>query len=192
MSISLQKGGNVSLTKSEPGLEKVNVGLGWNARTTSGADFDLDTSVFLLTSSGKVRSDKDFIFFNNLKSPEGSVEHMGDNRTGFGEGDDEVIYIDLIKVPADIIRLVFAVSIYEAESRRQNFGMVSSAFIRISNNTTRREIARYDLSEEASVDSAMIFGEVYRHNGEWKFKAVGQGYVEGFPALVKSFGLDVQ
>ncbi len=192
MSVSLQKGGNISLTKSEPGLEKIIVGLGWDARTTSGADFDLDASVFMLTAAGKVRSDKDFIFFNNLKSADGSVEHMGDNRTGAGEGDDEVIRVDLTKVPADITRLVFTVSIYEAETRRQNFGMIASAFIRVLNNATRNEITRYDLSEEASTDTAMIFGEVYRHNNEWKFKAIGQGYVEGFPALVRNFGLDLQ
>lgn len=192
MSVSLQKGGNISLTKSEPGLEKIIVGLGWDARTTSGSDFDLDASVFMLTAAGKVRSEKDFIFFNNLKSTDGSVEHLGDNRTGAGEGDDEVIRIDLMKVPADITRLVFAVSIYDAENRLQNFGMVSSAFIRVLNNATRKEIARFDLSEEASIDTAMIFGEVYRHNTEWKFKAIGQGYVEGFTALVRNFGLDIQ
>ncbi len=191
MSVSLTKGGNVSLTKSEPGLEKIIVGLGWDARTTSGADFDLDASVFMLTDAGKVRSDKDFIFFNNLKSEDGSVEHMGDSRTGEGEGDDEVIRVDLTKVSADIAKLVFTVSIYEAETRQQNFGMISSASIRVLNNANRNEITRYDLSEDASTDTSMIFGEVYRHNNEWKFKAVGQGYVEGFTALVKNYGLDV-
>ena len=138
MSVSLQKGGNVSLTKSEPGLEKIIVGLGWDARTTSGADFDLDASVFMLTDAGKVRSDKDFIFFNNLKSEDGSVEHMGDSRTGEGEGDDEVIRVDLTKISTDIAKLVFTVSIYEAETRQQNFGMISSAFIRVLNNATRK------------------------------------------------------
>ncbi len=191
MSVSLTKGGNVSLTKSEPGLEKIIVGLGWDARTTSGADFDLDASVFMLTDAGKVRSDKDFIFFNNLKSEDGSVEHMGDSRTGEGEGDDEVIRVDLTKVSTDIAKLVFTVSIYEAETRQQNFGMISSASIRVLNNANRNEITRYDLSEDASTDTSMIFGEVYRHNNEWKFKAVGQGYVEGFTALVKNYGLDV-
>jgi tellurium resistance protein TerD len=191
MGVSLQKGGNVSLTKAEPGLEKIIVGLGWNARATTGDGFDLDASIFLLNESGKVRSDSDFIFFNNKKSVDGSVEHLGDNRTGAGEGDDEVIRVDLARVPADVQKIVFTVSIYEAETRRQNFGMISSAFIRVLNNATRNEITKYDLSEDASVETSMIFGEVYRHNDEWKFRAVGQGFAGGFPALVASYGVNV-
>ena len=191
MGISLQKGGNISLTKAEPGLEKIIVGLGWDARSTDGAAFDLDASVFMVTAAGKVRSDYDFIFYNNRVSQDGSVEHLGDNLTGVGEGDDEVVRIDLTKIPAEITRLVFAVSIYEAEARRQNFGMVASAFIRILNNATRGEISRYDLSEDASLETSMIFGEVYRHNTEWKFKAVGQGFKGGFAELIRTFGVNV-
>lgn len=191
MGVSLQKGGNVSLTKAEPGLEKIIVGLGWNARATTGDGFDLDASIFMLNESGRVRSDNDFIFFNNKKSTDGSVEHLGDNRTGAGEGDDEVIRVDIMKVPADVQKIVFAVSIYEAETRRQNFGMISSAFIRVLNNATRNEITKYDLSEDASVETAMIFGELYRHNDEWKFRAVGQGFSGGFAALVASYGVNI-
>lgn len=191
MPISLQKGGNISLTKTEPGLEKVIVGLGWDARMTDGSPFDLDASIFLVTASGKVRSDYDFIFYNNRKSQDGSVEHLGDNVTGAGEGDDEVIRIDLVNVPQEITRLIFAVSIYEAEARKQNFGMVSSAYMRVLNNATRSEISRYDLSEDASLETSMIIGEVYRHNVEWKFKAVGQGFRGGFPELIRSFGVNV-
>lgn len=191
MPISLQKGGNISLTKTEPGLEKVIVGLGWDARMTDGSAFDLDASIFLLTASGKVRSDYDFIFYNNRKSQDGSVEHLGDNTSGVGEGDDEVIRIDLVNVPQEITRLVFAVSIYEAEARKQNFGMVSSAYMRVLNNATRSEISRYDLSEDASLETSMIIGEVYRHGSEWKFKAVGQGFRGGFPELIRSFGVNV-
>jgi tellurium resistance protein TerD len=191
MPISLQKGGNISLTKTEPGLEKVIVGLGWDARMTDGSPFDLDASIFLVTASGKVRSDYDFIFYNNRKSQDGSVEHLGDNVTGVGEGDDEVIRIDLVNVPQEITRLIFAVSIYEAEARKQNFGMVSSAYMRVLNNATRSEISRYDLSEDASLETSMIIGEVYRHNTEWKFKAVGQGFRGGFPELIRSFGVNV-
>jgi len=191
MAISLQKGGNISLTKTEPGLEKVIVGLGWDARMTDGSAFDLDASIFLVTASGKVRSDYDFIFYNNRKSQDGSVEHLGDNTTGVGEGDDEVIRVDLANVPQEITRLVFAVSIYEAEARKQNFGMVASAYMRVLNNATRSEISRYDLSEDASLETSMIIGEVYRHNTEWKFKAVGQGFRGGFPELIRSFGVNV-
>lgn len=191
MGVSLQKGGNVSLTKAEPGLEKIIVGLGWNSRTTTGAAFDLDASVFLLNAAGKVRSDSDFVYFNNKTSPEGSVEHLGDNLTGAGEGDDEVVRIDLAKVPADVEKIVFTVSIYEADTRRQNFGMVSQAFIRVLNNATRGEITKYDLSEDASTETSMIFGEVYRHSGEWKFRAVGQGFAGGFTALVGSYGVNI-
>ncbi|MEI6043076.1 MAG: TerD family protein [Chloroflexota bacterium] len=191
MAITLQKGGNVSLSKSAPGLTKIFVGLGWDVRATSGDEFDLDASAFLLTDQGKVRNDNDFIFYNQTISTEGSVEHMGDNRTGAGEGDDEVIKVDLDKVPREITKLLFTVSIYEAEKRHQNFGMVSSAVIRVVSEADGVEIARYDLSEDASTETAMIFGEVYRYNNEWKFRAVGQGFNGGFAALVKNFGVNV-
>jgi tellurium resistance protein TerD len=187
MTISLQKGGNISLTKTEPGLDKIYVGLGWDARATSGAAFDLDASIFLLTSNGTMRSDNDFIFYNNRVAQDGSVEHLGDNTTGIGDGDDEIIKVDLSKISPDVSRLVFAVSIYDAEGRKQNFGMVSSAYIRILNASTNNEISRYDLSEDSSLDTAMIFGEVYRHNNEWKFKAIGQGYLGGLQGLLNSF-----
>lgn len=191
MGISLSKGGNVSLEKSEPGLKKVLVGLGWDARGTDGADFDLDASVFMLAATGKVRSDHDFVFYNNLTSPDGSVVHSGDNRTGAGEGDDEAVRIDLTRVPGDVQKMVFCVTIHDAEARRQNFGMIGSAFIRIVNDENTREIVRYDLSEDASIETAMIFGEIYRHNNEWKFRAVGQGYKGGLAAMARQFGVDV-
>ena len=191
MGISLSKGGNVSLEKSEPGLKKVLVGLGWDARGTDGADFDLDASVFMLAATGKVRSDHDFVFYNNLTSPDGSVVHSGDNRTGAGEGDDEAVRIDLTRVPGDVQKMVFCVTIHDAEARRQNFGMIGSAFIRIVNDENTREIVRYDLSEDASIETAMIFGEIYRHNNEWKFRAVGQGYKGGLAAIARQFGVDV-
>jgi tellurium resistance protein TerD len=192
MAISLQKGGNVSLTKTSPNLKSVLIGLGWDARATSGADFDLDASVFMLAAGGKVRSDADFIFYNQLRSSCGSVEHTGDNRTGDGDGDDEAIKVILDKLPASIERLVIAVTIHDAEARRQNFGMVSSAYIRLVDLDNDTEIVRFDLSEDASVETAMIFGEMYRHNSEWKFRAVGQGYAGGLHALATAHGIDVQ
>ena len=191
MSVSLSKGGNVSLSKEEPGIESITVGLGWDARSTDGSDFDLDASCFMLNASGKVRSDSDFIFYNNLKSNCGSVVHTGDNRTGEGDGDDEAINVELSQVPADVAKLAFTVTIHEADQRRQNFGMVSNAFIRIVNKKTGREVARFDLSEDASTNTAMIFGEVYRHNNEWKFRAVGQGYDGGLGPLARNFGVNV-
>ena len=190
MAVNLQKGGNVSLTKSEPGLKKINVGLGWDLRATDGADFDLDASAFLLNEAGKVRGDQDFIFYNNAKSSDGAVEHLGDNRTGEGEGDDEVVAVNLEGVPGDVQKVVVAVTIHEAESRRQNFGMVQSAFIRVVNADNNNEIARYDLSEDASTEAAMVFGEVYRHNNEWKFRAVGQGFNGGLGPLASSYGVN--
>ena len=191
MSVSLSKGGNVSLSKEEPGLSKVLIGLGWDARASDGAEFDLDASAFLLGESGRVRSDADFIFYNNLKAADGSVEHTGDNRTGEGEGDDESLLIDLPRVPAAITKVAIAVTIHEGEGRRQSFGMVSNAFIRVVNDATGREIARYDLTEDASTETAMVFGEVYRHNGEWKFRAVGQGYKGGLAPLARNYGVNV-
>jgi tellurium resistance protein TerD len=191
MALSLQKGGNLSLSKEDPGLSKILVGLGWDPRTTDGAEFDLDASAFLLDASGKVRGEQDFIFYNQLKSPDGSVEHTGDNRDGEGDGDDEALKIDLERVPADVQKIVIAVTIHDAEQRRQNFGQVMNSFIRIQNDITGNEIVRYDLAEDASTETAMIFGEVYRHNGEWKFRAVGQGYAGGLRAMCQQFGLNI-
>jgi len=190
MAISLQKGGNVNLSKEAPNLKKIVIGLGWDPRVTDGADFDLDGSAFLLKADGKVRADADFIFYNNLKSTDGSVVHSGDNLTGGGDGDDERLTIDLERVPADIERITIGVTIHEAESRRQNFGMVPKAFIRCLNADGEREIARYDLSEDGSTETAMVFGEVYRNNGEWKFKAIGQGFKGGLGPLARSFGVN--
>lgn len=191
MALSLSKGGNISLSKADPNLTRILLGLGWDARSTSGDEFDLDASAFMLGDSGKVRSDSDFIFYNQLRSADGSVEHTGDNRTGDGDGDDEALKINLSKVPADIQRVIFPVTIHDALARRQNFGMVKNAFIRVVNDDTGVEITRYDLSEDASTETAMIFGEVYRHNGEWKFRAVGQGYAGGLHALAKDHGVNI-
>lgn len=191
MAISLQKGGNVSLTKTDPGLVNALVGLGWDARSTDGADFDLDASVFLVGESGKVLSDGHFVFYNQKTSPDGAVVHSGDNKTGAGEGDDETISVNLPGVDAQIQRIVVAVTIHEAESRKQNFGMVRNAFMRVLNKDSNTELARFDLSEDYSTETAMIFGEVYRHGAEWKFKAVGQGFAGGLQALASDHGVNV-
>lgn len=191
MSVSLTKGGNVSLTKEAPGLTDILVGLGWDERTTSGGEFDLDASALLVKADGKVISDSHFIFFNNLKSPEGSVEHTGDNLTGEGEGDDESIKVNLTSVPQEAERIVFTVTIHDAEARQQNFGMTRNAFIRVVNSAGGAEITRYDLTEDASTDTAMIFGEMYRHGAEWKFRAVGQGYANGLRGIAMDFGVNV-
>jgi len=191
MAVSLSKGGNVSLSKEAPGLTAINVGLGWDPRVTDGSAFDLDASAFLLNDGGKVRADTDFIFYNNLKSTDGSVEHLGDNTTGVGEGDDEVVSIDLSKVPADVNKIAFTVTIHEPEARKQNFGQVANAFIRVVNKADNKEIARYDLSEDYSTETALIFGEIYRHGAEWKFKAVGQGFAGGLGPLAKNFGVNI-
>jgi len=180
MALSLQKGGNLSLTKEAPGLSKILVGLGWDPRATDGAEFDLDASAFLLGANGKVRSDADFIFYNQLKSSDGSIEHTGDNRTGEGEGDDELLKVDLDRVPADVEKIVFTVTIHDADARKQNFGQVANAFIRIVN----------EQSEDASTETAMIFAELYRNSGEWKFRAIGQGFAGGLKALANSYGLN--
>jgi tellurium resistance protein TerD len=191
MAVSLTKGGNISLTKTEPGLKEIMVGLGWDPRASEGDEFDLDASVFLLKADGKVRSDADFIFYNNLVSSDGSVRHTGDNRSGAGEGDDESIEVNLMRVPADVAKLVFTVTIENADARHQNFGMVGSAFIRIVNDERGSEIARYDLVEEASTAAAMVFGEVYRYNDEWKFRAIGQTYKGGLGEMARMFGVNV-
>jgi tellurium resistance protein TerD len=191
MAISLQKGGNVNLSKEAPGLSKMVVGLGWDTRSTDGAAFDLDGAVFLLNTTGKVRSDADFVFYNNLKSVDGSVNHSGDNRTGAGDGDDESVTIDLARVPADVDKIAVCVTIHEADQRRQNFGQVSKAFIRCVNANGNSEIARYDLSEDGSTEAAMIFGEVYRAGADWKFRAIGQGFKGGLGPLAKNYGVNV-
>ncbi|KTE40076.1 MULTISPECIES: TerD family protein [unclassified Sphingopyxis] len=190
MAISLSKGGNVSLSKESPGLDEVMVGLGWDVRATDGQDFDLDASAFLLKGDGKVRSDGDFCFYNN-KDIGGAVVHQGDNRTGEGDGDDEQIKIVLSKVPADVEKVAVAVTIHDGESRGQTFGQVSNAFIRLVDNKTGTEIVRYDLAEDASVETALILGEVYRNAGEWKFRAVGQGFKGGLGPLASNFGVNI-
>lgn len=191
MAVSLSKGGNVSLSKEVPGLTAINVGLGWDARVTDGSPFDLDASAFLCNESGKIRSDADFIFYNNKTSSDGSVVHQGDNQSGAGEGDDETVAIDLSKVPADVQKVAFSVTIHEAEARKQNFGQVGNAYIRVLNKADGKEIARYDLSEDYSTETAMIFGELYRNGGEWKFKAIGQGFAGGLGPLAKNFGVNI-
>ena len=191
MGVSLSKGGNVSLTKQAPGLTAVTVGLGWDLRTTTGADFDLDASALVLDGSGKIVSDQHFVFFNNLRTPDGGVEHTGDNTTGAGEGDDEQIKVDFAALPDAARRVAFAVSIYEADSRGQNFGQVRNAFIRVVNQADNTEMARYDLTEDASTETAMVFGELYRNGAEWKFRAVGQGYASGLAGIATDFGVNV-
>jgi len=191
MAISLTKGGNVNLSKEAPTMTKMVVGLGWDTRATDGAAFDLDAVGFVLGANGKVRADSDFIFFNNKQNAEGSVLHGGDNRTGEGDGDDETIIIDLSKMPANADKVAVCVVIYDAETRRQNFGQVSRAYVRVLNDANQQEVARYDLSEDGSTEAAMIFGEVYRNGSDWKFKAVGQGFKGGLGPLAASYGVNV-
>jgi tellurium resistance protein TerD len=191
VSVSLTKGGNVSLSKIAPAMTAVAVGLGWDVRTTTGADFDLDASALLCGANGKVIDDQHFVFFNNLKSPDGAVEHTGDNLTGAGEGDDETINVNLAALQPTVDRIVFPVSIYDAQGRSQSFGQVMNAFIRIVDRATNAELARYDLSEDASTETAMIFGELYRHSGEWKFRAIGQGYASGLRGIAQDYGVHV-
>lgn len=187
--VNLVKGQKVDLTKGNEGLRQIIVGLGWDVNKYDGDNFDLDSSVFLLDANGKVTSDKDFIFFNNLKHPSGAVVHMGDNLTGAGDGDDEQIIVDLTKIPEHINKIDFAVTIYNADSRMQNFGMVSNSYIRIVNKDTNEEMIRYDLGEDYSTETSMVIGELYRHNGEWKFNAIGAGYAGGLQALCNGYGL---
>ena len=192
MGVSLQKGQKVSLTKGNPGLSKVVVGLGWDVNQfDTGADFDLDAAAFLLADNGKVSAQGDFVFFGNLEHSSGSVRHLGDNLTGAGEGDDEQIKIDLSLVPANITKIAFTVTIYEAEQRRQNFGQVNNAFIRIYNETNGEELLRYDLGEDFSIETAAVFGELYKNGDEWKFNAIGSGYQGGLAALCANFGVEV-
>lgn len=193
MPISLQKGQKVSITKDNPGLSKVVVGIGWDVNQfDTGVDFDLDTQAFLLKEDGKVSRPEDFIFFGNLNHPSGSVQHKGDNLTGAGEGDDEAIKIDLSLIPANISRITFTVTIYEAEARRQNFGQVNNAFIRIYNEATGEELLRYDLGEDFSIETAAVFGELYKNGNEWKFNAIGSGYQGGLAAICANYGVDVE
>jgi len=189
--VTLSKGGNVSLSKEAPGLTAVTVGLGWDVRTTTGADYDLDASALLCDANGRVLSDQHFVFFNNLASPDRSVEHSGDNLTGGGDGDDEQIKVNLATVAPQVDKVVFPVSIYEAEGRGQSFGQVRNAFIRIVNQADGRELARYDLTEDASTETAMIFGELYRNGAEWKFRAIGQGYASGLAGIASDYGVNV-
>ena len=193
MPVNLQKGQKVSLSKSAPGLTKVVVGLGWDVNQfDTGGDFDLDAAAFLLGDSGKAASSSDFVFYGNLKHSSGGVEHLGDNLTGVGDGDDEQIRIDLSKLPEAVVRVAFTATIYDAEARRQNFGMVNNAFIRIYNEATGEELLRYDLGEDFSIETAVVFGELYRNNGEWKFNAIGSGYQGGLAALCANYGVDVE
>ncbi|MFF3115652.1 TerD family protein [Kitasatospora sp. NPDC057904] len=191
MPVSLSKGGNVSLTKEAPGLSAVSVGLGWDVRTTTGAEFDLDASAIVLNADGKVLSNGHFVFFNNTSTPDGSVVHTGDNRTGEGVGDDESINVDLAALPAEAARITFPVTIYDGVARSQNFGQVRNAYIRVVNAAGGAELARYDLSEDAATETAMIFGELYRNNAEWKFRAVGQGYASGLAGIAQDFGVQI-
>jgi len=191
MAISLKKGGNISLAKADPTLTKVFIGLGWDARSTDGAKFDLDATAFLLDARGKVRGDHDIVFYGQLTNPDESVTHTGDNRTGDGDGDDESIIVDLNKVSNSIEKIVIAVTIHEAEARRQNFGQINNAFIRLVNNDSQFEVTRFDLNEEYSTETALVFGELYRLKGEWKFRAVGQGYSGGLNALCATYGVEV-
>ncbi|MEI3029174.1 MAG: TerD family protein [Ruminococcus sp.] len=192
MAINLQKGQKVDLTKGNPRLSKLIVGLGWDTnKYDGGADFDLDAAAFLLGDNGKVPSDSDFIFYSNLQHSSGAVVHTGDNLTGEGDGDDEVIKVDLSKVPASISKIDFTVTIYDAESRGQNFGQVSNAYIRVVDETTGTELIRYDLGEDFSIETAVVVGEMYRNNGEWKFNAIGSGFSGGLAALCRNFGVNV-
>lgn len=192
MAVSLSKGQKVDLTKGNPGLSKIIVGLGWDTnKYDGGADFDLDAAAFLLATNGKVASDSDFVFYGNLKHSSGGVEHMGDNLTGEGDGDDEQIKVNLAAVPASVDKIGFTVTIYEAESRKQNFGQVSNAYIRIVDETSNAELIRYDLGEDFSVETAVVVGELYRNNGEWKFNAIGSGFQGGLKALCQNYGVNV-
>lgn len=194
MTVSLTKGGNVNLSKSAPTMTLAHIGLGWNPRTTDGVEFDLDASAIMLGADGKALDDKAFIFYNNLTSPDGSVSSTGDNRTGSGEGDDETIKVKLSEVPANCERIVFVASIDQADQRGQNFGQVNGAYIRVYNGEApddKGQEFRYDLGEEASTETALVFGEVYRKDGEWKFKAIGQGYSSGLAGVVTDYGIQI-
>ncbi len=188
MGINLSKGERINLSKEAPALKKVGVGLGWDTNSTdTGVDFDLDASVFLLGANGKIPSEKHFVFYNNLTSPDGGVKHTGDNLTGEGEGDDETLYVELAKVDTAINELVFVVTVHEAEKRRQNFGQVRNAFIRLYDQDTRKEVAKYELDEDFSKETAIEFGKLYKKDGQWRFQAVGQGYNSGLQGFVDKY-----
>ncbi|MDI4644718.1 TerD family protein [Cohnella hashimotonis] len=192
MAISLSKGQKIDLTKTNPGLSKILVGLGWDTnKYDGGKDFDLDASIFCLNEQGKTGSDTDFIFYNNPKNANGSVEHTGDNRTGEGDGDDEKVKVDLAAVPAEVSKIAFCITIHDAVERSQNFGQVSNAFVRIVDEQSGAELIRYDLGEDFSIETAVVVGELYRNAGEWKFSAVGSGYKDGLAGLARDFGLSV-
>ena len=192
MPINLTKGQKVNLSKDNPGLKNILVGLGWDVNAfDSGADFDLDASAFLAGANGKCPTDTDFIFYGNLEHPSGSLKHMGDNLTGEGDGDDEQIEVDLSMVPGNIEKIAFTVTIYDAEKRRQNFGQVSNAYIHIMDTATNTELLRFDLGEDFSIETAVVVGELYKHNGEWKFNAIGSGFQGGLAALCGHYGIDV-
>jgi tellurium resistance protein TerD len=191
MTLTLQKGGNLSLSKTDPSLVNIEVGLGWDARVSDGAPFDLDASVFMVDVNDKCRSDSDFIFYNQLKSTCGSIEHQGDNLTGNGEGDDEQIVVKLLQIPSNVQKAIFVVTIHAADVRRQNFGQVKNAYIRLVNKDTGVEVTRYDLTEDSSTETAMVFGELYRYNSEWKFRAIGQGFAGGLGALARQHGINI-
>ena len=192
MPINLSKGQKVDLTKGNPGLKNIMVGLGWDVNAfDSGADFDLDAAAFMVEDSGKCPTEKEFIFYGNLEHTSGAIKHMGDNLTGEGEGDDEQIEVDLTKIPANVSKVPFTCTIYEAETRRQNFGQVSNAFIRIVDESSGTELIRYDLGEDFSIETAVVVGELYRHNGEWKFNAIGSGFQGGLAALCGHYGIEV-
>jgi tellurium resistance protein TerD len=192
MSINLSKGQRIDLTKTNPGLTRVIIGLGWDTnRYDGGKDFDLDASAFLTDENGKAVNDADFIFYNNLMHPSGSVEHTGDNRTGEGDGDDEQLKINFSKIPSHVHRIAIAVTIHDSDGRSQNFGQVSNAFVRVVNDDTNQEILRYDLGEDFSVETAVVICELYKHGTDWKFNAVGSGFSGGLAALCRNFGLEV-
>lgn len=189
MGVNLSKGGNINLSKEDPGLAHVLVGLGWDPRTTDGKQFDLDASVILCGEDGKALSDAHFVFYNNTTSPDGSVAHQGDNRDGQGDGDDEQVAINLPGVPAEVAKIVFIVSIDQAEERGQNFGQVANSYIRVVNADNSGEVARYDLGEDASTERSLVFGEMYRNGADWKFRAIGQGYNSGLAGVIQDYGL---
>lgn len=190
MGIVLSKGQRVDLTKTSSGIEKIVVGLGWDTNKYDGGyDFDLDTAAFLVDVDGKVTSGGDFVFYNNLKHVSGAVEHLGDNRNGLGDGDDESILVDIAKIPANIDKVAFTVTVHDATNRKQNFGQVSNAYIRVLNKDTNEELIKYELGEDFSVETAVVIAEIYRHNGEWKFNALGSGFEGGLVALCGNFGI---
>ena len=191
MAINLQKGQNVSLNKEAPGMNEIHAGLGWDTQQFAGADFDLDVVLFLTGADGKVLSDSHFVFYNNLSSPDGAVVHSGDNLTGEGEGDDEVVNVSLNGVDGAVQKIVFATTIHEAQARSQNFGQVQNAFIRLVDKASGEEMIRYDLSEDFSIETSLIVAELYRKDGGWKFKAVGQGFQEGLAALCRHHGINI-